>query len=283
MALRQAFTYPNASALGDFIIQHVKTVTRPGRASAYARPGDRPWNDPGPINPLLAKVLRPFTFSKAKRNLDAKIGEAVGGGFQEDPRPVLRAFIFDFSSVANVDTTSVQTLVDVRAALERYAGQPIEFHFATLLSPWVRRALLAGGFGTGSTQGHVIEIAPVVSTRNALGPQEQALRRIEEHTRRRRQEQAEDKDSGSSSADRVDDVDVLDSGAAASTSRPTSSVSSTNKDRLAEEGAISRNDEDDDDAGSAASVAVLWGADLCPAFHLDLSAALAAATAAVKK
>ncbi len=37
-----------------------------------------------------------------------------------------------------------------------------QFHFATILSPWIRRALVAGGFGVGtlSTRMHE-EIAPV--------------------------------------------------------------------------------------------------------------------------
>jgi solute carrier family 26 (sodium-independent sulfate anion transporter), member 11 len=39
-----------------------------------------------------------------------------------------------------------------------------QFHFANILSPWIRRALVAGGFGLAS--GHrdiAIEVAPVVS------------------------------------------------------------------------------------------------------------------------
>ncbi len=46
-----------------------------------------------------------------------------------------------------VDTTSVQTLVDTRAQIERWADHPVEFHFASILSPWIRRSLVAGGFG----------------------------------------------------------------------------------------------------------------------------------------
>jgi len=46
-----------------------------------------------------------------------------------------------------VDTTSVQALVDTRAEIERWADHPVEFHFASILSPWIRRSLVAGGFG----------------------------------------------------------------------------------------------------------------------------------------
>lgn len=38
-----------------------------------------------------------------------------------------------------------------------------QFHFASILSPWIRRALVAGGFGTGVPSHHIpTEIASVV-------------------------------------------------------------------------------------------------------------------------
>jgi sodium-independent sulfate anion transporter 11 len=48
---------------------------------------------------------------------------------------------------SQVDTTSVQSLVDTRNEIERWADCPVEFHFASILSPWIRRSLVAGGFG----------------------------------------------------------------------------------------------------------------------------------------
>lgn len=48
---------------------------------------------------------------------------------------------------SQVDTTSVQALVDARVEIERWADRPVEFHFASILSPWIRRSLVAGGFG----------------------------------------------------------------------------------------------------------------------------------------
>lgn len=42
----------------------------------------------------------------------------------------------------------------------------MQYHFATILSPWVRRALIAGGFGTGVPASNApTEIAPVVPYR----------------------------------------------------------------------------------------------------------------------
>lgn len=66
------------------------------------------------------------------------------------------------SAVATIDTTGIQSLVDTRRQINRYADREVEFHFAHIISPWVRRALIAGGFGTGKPQKEIIEVAPVV-------------------------------------------------------------------------------------------------------------------------
>lgn len=273
----EAFTYPNCSHLADLIIDYAKEHTRPGKPLNYAKPGDRPWNDPGPINPSLAKIVRPLTFGGAKRRLETKLAEATQTF--DDPRPLLRAFVFDFSGVSNVDTTSIQTLVDVRTALERYADDAVEFHFANILSPWIRRALLAGGFGTGATRGHITEIAPVVPTRVALSPEEEALRSIEAHARKARVQSLRSGKKSTSTAPvtaaEAGDIEVLDSHRDGDHDGSSRSSLSDNKERLAEEGQAHGSD---DDAASASSVPVLWGQDLTPCFHLDLSAALAAAS-----
>ena len=39
--------------------------------------------------------------------------------------------------------------MDVRRDAERWSDRPVEFHFAPILSPWIHRALVAGGFGIG--------------------------------------------------------------------------------------------------------------------------------------
>lgn len=58
-------------------------------------------------------------------------------------------------------------MIDARNELERYTDRPVEFHFASILSPWISRALIAGGFGTGLPASHgPREIAPVVGYRD---------------------------------------------------------------------------------------------------------------------
>jgi len=66
------------------------------------------------------------------------------------------------SAVATIDTTGIQSLVDTRRQINKYADREVEYHFANITSPWVRRALIAGGFGTGTPLKEIIEIAPVV-------------------------------------------------------------------------------------------------------------------------
>jgi sodium-independent sulfate anion transporter 11 len=48
---------------------------------------------------------------------------------------------------SQLDVTSVQALVDTRDQIERWTDHPVEFHFASILSPWIRRSLVAAGFG----------------------------------------------------------------------------------------------------------------------------------------
>jgi sodium-independent sulfate anion transporter 11 len=60
----------------------------------------------------------------------------------------LKAVILDFSSVNNVDVTSVQNLIDVRNQLDRYAAPTaVQWHFASINSRWTKRALASAGFG----------------------------------------------------------------------------------------------------------------------------------------
>jgi sodium-independent sulfate anion transporter 11 len=83
---------------------------------------DRPWNDPGPRRGQQLEV--------------------------DDHKPTLKAIILDFSSVNNVDLTSVQNLIDVRNQLDRYASpERVEWHFASINNRWTKRALASAGFG----------------------------------------------------------------------------------------------------------------------------------------
>ncbi len=140
----ESFTYPNASRQNSAIVEEAYRATKRGRPNMYTSLGERPWNDPGP---------------RKGYNQDAILN---------DSRPVLRAVILDFASVAHIDTTGIQNLVDTQRQLNKYADREVEFHFANILSPWIRRALLAGGFGTGRPHNHLVEIAATVPPPDAL-------------------------------------------------------------------------------------------------------------------
>lgn len=62
--------------------------------------------------------------------------------------------------------------MDARSEVERWADHPVEFHFATILSPWIRRALVAGGFGTGTpSPDYPHELVQVVSYGDVRNPE----------------------------------------------------------------------------------------------------------------
>ncbi|KAI6405383.1 hypothetical protein MCOR20_006566 [Pyricularia oryzae] len=130
----EGFSYPNASHTLEYLTRYVFAHTRRTNLTQYARPGDRPWNDPGP----------------SKREL--KRAQRSGGNLHiagENPDlPTLKAIILDFSSVNHVDVSSVQQLIDVRNQLDRYAApDPVDWHIACIGNRWTKRALVAGGFG----------------------------------------------------------------------------------------------------------------------------------------
>ncbi|KAL1992595.1 hypothetical protein VTN49DRAFT_4627 [Thermomyces lanuginosus] len=118
----EGFVYPNANHETDYLVERIFKETRRTNLESWPRLGDRPWNNPGPRR-----------------------------GKKEESRehlPCLRAVILDFSSVNNVDVTSVQTLIDVRNQLDAYAAPiAVQWHFANINNRWTKRALASAGFG----------------------------------------------------------------------------------------------------------------------------------------
>ncbi|PRT56520.1 Sulfate permease 2 [Wickerhamiella sorbophila] len=119
----ESLTYPNASRQMDTLTEYIRKQTR--RDIDLSKPvklGDRPWNDHGPRH----------------RKFDPNF---------VDTRPILRAVVFDLSATPHIDLTAVNIILDVYNELTKYANRDIEFHFAGILSPWARRALVNCGFG----------------------------------------------------------------------------------------------------------------------------------------
>ncbi|GAP85966.1 putative sulfate permease [Rosellinia necatrix] len=116
----ELLNYPSASHTMEYLVEYIFANTRPTILNAYKRPGDRPWNDPGPKS-----------FEEQNNSL-----------------PTLKAIILDFSSVNNVDVTSTQMLIDVRNQLDRYVAPDIvDWHMACINNRWTKRALVSAGFG----------------------------------------------------------------------------------------------------------------------------------------
>ncbi|GAA5946684.1 hypothetical protein JCM3765_000348 [Sporobolomyces pararoseus] len=167
----ESFLFPNAAMYADVVLDYAKQHTRTGQV--YDQNADRSWNDPGPHPWLMKRRAK-------KANSDEDLFK--------DERPILRAVVFDFSSVSHVDSTSLQNLVDLKRSLERYAGDTVQFHFASILSPYIKRALLAGGFGTGkgwTGAERPLEIAPVVNEGRTKIMTEHARRVQATHFQRR--------------------------------------------------------------------------------------------------
>ncbi|KAJ3534828.1 hypothetical protein NM208_g7383 [Fusarium decemcellulare] len=122
----EGFNYPNANAALDYLTEFIQSETRRSSPEAFERPGDRPWNNPGPRK-------------SAKRPADSD---------PDSELPTLKAVIMDFSSVNNVDITSIQRLIDIRNQLDLYtAPDTVDWHFACINNRWTKRALVSGGFG----------------------------------------------------------------------------------------------------------------------------------------
>ena len=127
----EGFNYPNANFSLDYLTEFVLAHTRRTSAESFGRPGDRPWNNPGPRKT-----------SKSREDPDV------------DRRPTLKAIILDFSSVNNIDITSVQRLIDVRNQLDLYTSPDVvDWHIACINNRWTKRALVSGGFGVPTKVG----------------------------------------------------------------------------------------------------------------------------------
>lgn len=167
----EGLNYVNQAHHMARLLAYITARTRPAGpcAGAEVRPSDRLWNDPGP--PRIKKTVQPAEKPARLTEIDSRApnGEPASPRPQEEnheqtqqqqsPPPLqlprLRAVVLDCSAVNNVDITSVQGLVDARAALDQHAccegggerGSCVEWHFAGLTNPWARRALAVAGFG----------------------------------------------------------------------------------------------------------------------------------------
>ncbi len=126
----EGFNYPNANHYTDYLVAEIMRETRRTDPASFGKLGDRPWNNPGP-----------------RRGHEEQTNDHL---------PTLKAVILDFSSVNNVDLTSVQNLIDIRNQLDRYASpDKVQWHFAHINNRWTKRALASAGFGYATPEDEV--------------------------------------------------------------------------------------------------------------------------------
>jgi sodium-independent sulfate anion transporter 11 len=243
----EGFNYPNASHYMDYFVETIFKETRRTNVDLYPRLGDRPWNDPGPSRGQPAPDV--------------------------SDRPTLRAVIIDFSSVNNVDITSVQNLIDVRNQLDRYAApDKVNWHFACINNRWTKRALASAGFGypsPPSTDGEFSRWKPIFSVAEIGGFNSAAAEAERRNNRRLTQPDVETarKPSQPDTAGKNGGVDNINTESVAD------SVSSRED--------FSKNLESTQAYAIKTRVAVVHGLSR-PLFHSDLTSALQAAIANVE-
>ncbi|CAD0106770.1 unnamed protein product, partial [Aureobasidium uvarum] len=186
----EGYNYPNANHYLDYMVASITRQTRRNDPNPYARPGDRPWNDPGPRRGKAAVV--------------------------DSHLPTLKAVILDFSSVNNVDVTSVQHLIDVRNQLDRYTTpEKVQWHFAHINNRWTRRALASAGFGYPTEEGEefqrwkpIFSVAELGGSSSAAADAEYAMNHPE-HKRHRDLElgQSQSREITGESSEASSDID----------------------------------------------------------------------------
>lgn len=143
--MSDSFTYINCARHYDIIFERIKKETRRGQLIQLRKKSDRPWNDPGEweVPPSIKKL---FKFKRGQNDVESQ-DESTSADKLRDDRPLLKVVCLDFSQVVQVDSTAIQTLVDLRKAVHKYADRQVEFHFCGIISSWVKRSLLSMGFG----------------------------------------------------------------------------------------------------------------------------------------
>ncbi|KAL8996457.1 MAG: hypothetical protein Q9169_004051 [Polycauliona sp. 2 TL-2023] len=237
----EGYNYPNANHYLDHMVHTIFQQTRRTNAHSYPRMGDRPWNDPGP------KAGREEEYSD---------------------RPTLKAIILDFSSVNNVDVTSVQNLIDVRNQLDKYAApNRVDWHLACINNRWTKRALTAAGFGYPTPSGDNSRWKPIFSVAEIGGKSSAAAaadRRESEGEIKKQLSQDEERGFGAKNGEVAGDVVAKDDGGSSETSDFKQTIASSKA------------------YGVQTRVAAVHGLNR-PLFHVDLTSALQSAVSNIER
>lgn len=202
----------------------------------------------------------------------------VKKGHTEDlSKPTLKAVILDFSSVNNVDVTSVQQLIDVRNQLDRYTSpDTVDWHVACINNRWTKRALVSAGFGyvTERPDGFHHRWQPIFSVAE-IGGNDSAAAAAEHEANEKELSLHPGRVSSDDKQRASGDLDAIERGAASSTS------SGSIKKGREPSGEASAINVDVGQAIPAKRRVAVHGLNR-PLFHIDLTSALQSAIANVE-
>ncbi|KAK9696801.1 hypothetical protein K7432_012275 [Basidiobolus ranarum] len=136
--LQESLTFPNVAYVKEKLLDAVYERTRSGEQ--IDSKNERSWSD-----------------DLEQRIINLRL-EHFGELANMNEYPLLRAVIFDFGAVNNVDSTGLQGLIDLKAELTKYSGETwdafnnkgFEFHFVSVHNN-VQRALEHSGLTTPIT------------------------------------------------------------------------------------------------------------------------------------
>ncbi|CAO3622858.1 unnamed protein product [Mucor fragilis] len=153
----ESLTYPNAGYISDKIMHYIQDNFNSGTPAPTTK-GERAWNDRRPLAKKPAPTIDEKDSDTASSNTDQ-----TAGNDDELELPKLRAIVLDCSAINHLDSTGVQTLLDLKLTINRFAGYEVEWHFAAIATPAIRSALITGGFGSQAGRGpRTGELLPVV-------------------------------------------------------------------------------------------------------------------------
>lgn len=193
-------------------------TSNPAIAVASPEPGIFIYHFPEGLNylnqALHLMTLSTHIFSHTKRTTppndhgtrDALWCDSSASLGQDTRLPTLKAIVLDCSTVNSIDITSVQGLVDLRNALDRWASPTVvDWHFGGLRNRWSRRSLAIAGFGrlSATDLSSLGNWTPIYSLTTSFGGATEADV-ASELVRRDRRLHAEDESKG-----RMSDVDLV--------------------------------------------------------------------------
>ncbi|KAI8893259.1 sulfate transporter family-domain-containing protein [Globomyces pollinis-pini] len=112
--VEESLTYPNANYVSDNVKSWIQANTKYNGQNKET--SEKLWCEDTVNEAKVSSAYLPVWFDDTQNPVNEI--------------PILNAVVFDFASVNNIDSTGLQTLVDIRADLEKYAGGHISFYFA---------------------------------------------------------------------------------------------------------------------------------------------------------